>query len=192
MKNYIFLDMDGVLNNQAFQKEWFKGMKKDMPYLTQNQIYIQFMRRFIDVSEYSFYNGFIVPENLKNWNRLITSVDADVVFSSDWRKIHFETGDMLAYPNQVQDLFDLRGMKGKVVGVTPLRNDLHRGLEIFDWLKQNNPEEERRVLVIDDLDEVNDVKFDKVTTEFKFINTDYMKGLTSVNVDEAIKFLKGE
>ena len=192
MKNYIFLDMDGVLNNESFHNEWMKALKKEMPYLTQNQITLQFMRRFIDVTEFSFYNGFIVPENLRNWNRLISSVDAGVVFSSDWRKIHFDTGDMLATVNQVAELFKQRDMKGTVVGVTPITYDMHRGREIYKWLVENNPEEERRVLVLDDLDEVKDLKYDKVATEFKFINTDYKKGLTSANVDEAIKFLKGE
>lgn len=190
MKNMIFLDMDGVLNNSEFEKEYMKALRKEMPYLTSNQIYTQFMRRFIEVSEYSFYNGFIVPENLNNWNRLITSVDAEVVFSSDWRKIHFDTGDMLADIKNVQDLFDIRGMKGKVVGVTPLRNDLHRGFEIYDYLKQL-PKEERRVLVIDDLEEVRDANWKNVTTKFMFINTDYRKGLTSEEVDKAIKFLNG-
>lgn len=189
MKNYIFLDMDGVLNNEKFHNEWMKNLKKEMPYLTQNQITIQFMRRFIDVTEFSFYNGFIVPENLKNWNRLIASVNANVVFSSDWRKIHFDTGDMLADVSQVQELFNQRDMKGKVVGVTPMTYDMHRGREIFKWLVEHNPEEERRVLVLDDLSEVKDLKYDKVATEFKFIQTDYMKGLTSANVDEAIAFL---
>ena len=189
MKNYIFLDMDGVLNNEKFHNEWMKNLKKEMPYLTQNQITIQFMRRFIDVTEFSFYNGFIVPENLKNWNRLITSVNAVVVFSSDWRKIHFDTGDMLADVSQVQELFNQRDMKGKVVGVTPMVYDMHRGREIFKYLVEHNPEEERRVLVLDDLEEVRDIKFDKVATEFKFIQTDYKKGLTSENVAEAIEFL---
>ena len=200
MKNYIFLDMDGVLNNQAFEDEWKREFKKKWKeehkngksYLTSKQLNLQFNKRFVNVSEYSFYNGFIVPENLENWNRLITSVHADVVFSSDWRRVRFETGDMLAYPNQVQDLFDLRGMKGKVIGVTPICYDYHRGREIFKWLVENNPEEERKVLVLDDLDEVKDIKYDKVCTKFKFINTDYMKGLTSENVDESIKFLNGE
>ena len=192
MKNYIFLDMDGVLNNEKFHNEWMKNLKKEMPYLTQNQITIQFMRRFIDVTEFSFYNGFIVPENLKNWNRLITSVNADVVFSSDWRKIHFDTGDMLASIDQVQELFNQRDMKGKVVGVTPMTYDMHRGREIFNWLVEHNPEEERRVLVLDDLSEVRDLKYDKVCTEFKFIQTDYIKGLTEANVNDAIAFLNKE
>ena len=42
------------------------------------------------------------------------------------------------------------------------------------------------------LDEVKDLKYDKVATEFKFINTDYKLGLTSANVDEAIKFLNND
>lgn len=184
--------MDGVLNNEKFHNKWMKDLKKEMPYLTQNQITIQFMRRFIDVTDYSFYNGFIVPENLNNWNRLITSVDADVVFSSDWRRIHFETGDMLATPAQVRELFKARGMDGKVIGVTPITYDMHRGREIFKWLVEHNPEEERRVLVLDDLSEVKDLKYDKVATEFKFIQTDYMKGLTTEEVDKAIEFLNKE
>ena len=184
--------MDGVLNNETFQKEFMKALRKEMHYLTSNQIYTQFMRRFIEVSEYSFYNGFIVPENLNNWNKLITSVDAEVVFSSDWRKIHFDTGDMLADIKNVQDLFYIRGMKGKVVGVTPLSYDLHRGREIFKYLVEHNPEEERRVLVLDDLSEVKDLKYDKVCTEFKFIQTDYMKGLIEANVNDAIAFLNKE
>ena len=189
MKNLIFLDMDGVLNNDTFPEEWQAKLKREMPYLTENQLIIQFQKRFAEVTEYSFYNGYIAPENLQNWNRLITSVNADIVFSSDWRKIHFDTGDMLAEISQVQELFNQRDMKGKVVGVTPLSYDLHRGREIFKYLVEHNPEEERRVLVLDDLDEVRDIKFNKVTTEFKFIQTDYKTGLTSANVDEAIKFL---
>ena len=192
MKNLIFLDMDGVLNNDTFPEKWQANLKKEMPYLTENQLIIQFQKRFAEVTEYSFYNGYIAPENLENWNRLITSVNADIVFSSDWRKIHFDTGNMLATPDQVQELFDARGMKGHVVSVTPMSLDWHRGREIFRWLAENNPEEERRVLVLDDLSEVSDMKYTKVTTEFKFIMTDYMKGLTSANVDEAIEFLNKE
>lgn len=191
MKNYIFLDMDGVLNNQTFEKEFKESLRKELPYLTFNQIYTQFTRRFVDVSEYSFYNGFIVPENLNNWNRLITSVNAEVVFSSDWRRIHFETGDMLAYPNQIQELFNKRDMKGKVVGVTPIDDTWHRGREIYRYIIENHIEDDR-ILVIDDLDEVNDINFKKVVKNFMFINTDYKKGLTTEEVDKAIEFLKGE
>lgn len=183
--------MDGVLNGTKFKEDFFEKLRKEMPYLTQNQIYIQFDKRFVTVSEYEFYNGFISPENLDNWNRLITSVEADVVFSSDWRLIHFETGDFLSHPNQVQELFDERGMKGKVIGVTPHLDDWHRGREIFKYLVENHGEE-YRVLVLDDLEEVEDLTYSKVTKEFKFIQTDYRLGLTSANVDEAIKFLKGE
>ena len=196
MKNLIFLDMDGVMNNQTFEQEWKKEFKKNWrkehpngPYLNSYKIRNQFEERFAKVSEYSFYNGFIAPENLDNWNKLITSVEAEIVCSSDWRRVHFETGDMLAHPNMVQELFDHRGMKGKVIGVTPMESSWHRGAEIHRWLSENNSEEERRVLVLDDLDEVNDFDYGDICTEFKFINTDYMKGLTSDNVNEAIKFL---
>ena len=84
MKKLIVLDIDGVLNNTTFHDKW---MKEHTEQGTRNWLESKFQSLFYYVSENKFYNGYIVPENLDNFNKIIDETDANIVISSDWRYV---------------------------------------------------------------------------------------------------------
>lgn len=186
MKKLIFLDIDGVLNNTTFQNEWMKKLKKEKPYLTRNQLTIQFQRRFIDVSDSSFCNGYIVPENLENFNRIIDATNADVVLSSDWRFINDGNYNNVADIDIIKQLFRVREIKGNVIGATPYIFKNPRDIEILRYIKSNNIQD-TKIVVIDDLREAGEAIRD--IPDSLFIWTNYNTGLTKEEADKAIQFL---
>ena len=77
--------------------------------------------------------GFLFdPECIKNFNDIIEETGAKVVISSTWRSAGIEI---------MKDLFKHRGIKGDIIGLTPIStiDDLffNRGEEIEYWLSRN-------------------------------------------------------
>jgi hypothetical protein len=104
----IFLDIDGVLNHEAFYKERYEkrndGNAIEHPY-----------------SE-------IDPKCVDNLNTLITDTNAKIVISSTWR----HSG--LSY---CEDVLGYHGFMGEIIDITPSSPTRFRGLEILDWVKSN-------------------------------------------------------
>ena len=196
MKKLIFLDIDGVLNNKDFQNKWMSALKKEQPYLTRNQITVQFQRRFIDVSDCSFFNGYIVPENLENFNSIIEATSADIILSSDWRFINDGNFNNVADIDIIKQLFKVRGIKGNIIGTTPFVSIYgERAIEILRCINTNNLNEYNKILILDDIGDVETIVDDLKEKGFdtKFIWTDWAYGLTKEEAKGAIEFLnKGE
>lgn len=196
MHKIIFLDMDGVLNGDLFYTDWIAKHKEEYyqkthRHMTNRKANDHFMDKFYIYAVGSQYNGFVAPDNLERWNRLIDSVKADVVFSSDWKMFRAEGPERLATPEEINQLFKARGLHGNCIGVTQRHLSYHRGLEIKCWLMDNEETdpEGRRVLVLDDLPEVNDIaNYTKYCSSFYFINTNPALGLTDENVEDAINY----
>jgi hypothetical protein len=73
-------------------------------------------------------------------NYLIRELFADIVITSAWR-----IGKTVEY---LQEIFDIRGVKGKIIGATPYTITGDRGLEIKSWMESNyHP---NRFIIIDD------------------------------------------
>lgn len=104
----IFLDIDGVLNHEAFYRERTK-------------------KRVQDIKAYELQN--IDPVCIGHLNQLCQDAGAKVVISSSWRS----KGDATYF----QQLFSKLGFTGEVVGKTPHSQHRFRGLEILDWMKAN-------------------------------------------------------
>jgi hypothetical protein len=104
----IFLDIDGVLNHEAFYKERYEK------------------RNDGNVIEHP-YNE-IDSKCVANLNMLITDTNAKVVISSTWR----HSG--LSY---CEDVLSYHGFMGDIIDVTPSSPTRFRGLEILDWIKNN-------------------------------------------------------
>ena len=191
MKKLIFLDIDGVLNNYSFHGKWMSERKKENPDISQTELALQFKKCFLEATEYEFFNGYIVPENLDNFNRIIDATNADIVLSSDWRFINDGNYNNVADINVIKQLFKVRGIKGNVLDSTPLvsiRGD--RAIEILRYIRANNLND-TRIVVIDDLREAGEALRD--IPDSMFIWTDYKTGLTKEEAEEAIEFLnKGE
>lgn len=185
MKKLIFLDIDGVLNNATFKTNWMKAHKG----LDKNYLEIRFNHLFINATEMDFYNGYIVPENLENFNRIIDATNADVVFSSDWRFINDGNYNNVADIDIIKQLFRVREIKGNVIGATPYIFKNPRDIEILRYIKSNNIQD-TKIVVIDDLREAGEAI--RYIPDSLFIWTNYNTGLTKEEADKAIEFLNKE
>lgn len=161
----IFLDIDGVLNHEAFY------VKRHAEQQT-----IIYVPKDYPLSEFC-------PDAIENLNSLIEQTGAKVVISSTWR--HGKTVE------QLQEILKKVGFKGEVIGKTPdMRNrSVFRGNEIHRWLSDNekligkSPSEYRNYVILDD---DSDMLF---WQRNNFIKVDYSVGLTKGVVFQAAKIL---
>ena len=192
MKKIIFLDVDGVLNNETFKSNWMREHEG----LDRNYLEIRFDHLFEHPTGMPFFDGRIYPDNLANWNKLIETLgDAQVVFSSDWRFICDGTYSNVTSVEVIQSLFTYRNIKGNVIGATPYVHDHDRATEILRYIREN-PDivKDAKILILDDLQEPQDVprivKDIYGIKDCKAIWTYYKEGLTKKDVKEAIEFFK--
>ena len=115
----IFLDIDGVLNSQLFyESPRFK--KEEQAKKCQDPS--------IERVDWEIYD--IDPKAMGFLNDLIDKTGAHVVISSTWRNGR-ETKDL-------QELFEKAGLKGEIIGKTPICGYGYvRGNEILQWIKNN-------------------------------------------------------
>jgi hypothetical protein len=156
VKKIIFLDIDGVLISKNF--------KKTHDFIL-NKI-------FIDKSKMSFLSDSMGihfdPICVENLNNLIDETEADIVITSSNRI------EGLAY---LQELFHNRGIKGNIIGMTPITLKADRSEEIMQWVINNG--EPDRFLIYDD----ENIKLKN------FIGVDESYGLTSGDVEVGIEIL---
>ena len=103
----IFLDFDGVMVTDRYQAQ-----------LTA-----------INSPLRDEYGAKFDPVCVENLRRIIDSTDADIVVISTWK---MEMG-----LDGIQKMWDARQLPGKVIGVTPDIDPIHRGDEIQAWLDAN-------------------------------------------------------
>lgn len=112
----IFLDIDGVLNNEVYSKQKYDEWEK----LGRPQ------RKRFDENSDNFD-----PRCMELLNELITSTGAEVVISSAWRSGHTK--------EELQVLFEQYGFKHKILDYTPRMGHAAtvRGNEIKWWIHEN-------------------------------------------------------
>ena len=103
----IFLDFDGVMVTDRYQAQ-----------LTA-----------INSPLRDEYGAKFDPVCVENLRRIIDSTDADIVVISTWK---MEMG-----LDGIQQMWNARNLPGKVIGVTPDIDPIHRGDEIQAWLDAN-------------------------------------------------------
>ena len=113
---------------------------------------------------------------VKNLNRLIKETGAEIVVSSTWRCGTLE--------NELQRILDRNGVKGKVIGKTPMTSR-PRGEEIKLFLAAFNEgrEEPVKILILDD---DNDFTMDQQPFH---VRSNMDDGLTKELTDQAIQIL---
>lgn len=180
----IFLDIDGVLNSQ----DWYIYRRDNVEMDSIN-------------TQYPFYE--FDPRSVERLNRIITETEAKIVVSSSWR-----SGETV---ESLQKLFNLVGIKGDVIGLTPHLwcqkpyEDMDgykvpRGCEIDWWLDNQgdfqriNWSEEKQTEYINKakvknyiiLDDDSDMLYGQ---KEHFIRTSHDHGLTDNLADNAILIL---
>ncbi len=127
----IFLDIDGVLNNDTGEADCEK--------CENNKCRVD--PKFHDFSD--------VPceKCIKNLNKILKETGAEVVLSSTWRIIHNRLSIMY--------ILFLSGMcPAYIEDYTPIMHGETRGTEIAAWLKEH-PETKRFIIIDDDSDMEN-------------------------------------
>ena len=104
MKKIVFLDFDGVMVTDRYQEQQTA---------TNNQIRDEYGAKFD-------------PVCVENLRHIIDSTDADIVVTSTWK--------MTMGMDGIQQMWCDRHLPGKVIGVTPDIDPIHRGDEILAWL----------------------------------------------------------
>ena len=160
----IFLDIDGVLNNEVhYSKEAHE-------------------QRFKEPGEVHD----IDRHNVELLNELVANTGARIVISSTWRY-----GRTTA---ELQKILEDFGFKGEIIGVTPSLRfpGALRGNEIYRWLEENtavygSPSSDFREYII--LDDDSDMLLWQANN---FICVDSYTGLTPRNIYKAQRILEGK
>ncbi len=174
----IFLDVDGVLNSEAFlrkREDEHRALGHADPTSPKRETTCDCFRleRQID------------RDAVARLNRLVAETGAKIVISSSWRK--------LLDPPELHRVLVSHGLVAEIIGETPdgpndleLRaaleetDRLFRGHEIDYWLKQH-PEVDRFVILDDGGDMVMHVN--------RLVQTDCQEGLLDEHVDLAIRVM---
>jgi HAD domain in Swiss Army Knife RNA repair proteins len=168
MKKIIFLDIDGVLNSRAYTtSDAFKIATADI-----SDAELMLIRHDLHID----------PLAVDLLNDLIDKSGADVVLSSTWRAKY--------PPDAITTLMATRGFKFKVIDSTPVLHGkvnssrIPRGKEIHAYLR-SLPQWPDGFVILDDNDDMLTLKDHLVLTSKKL-------GLTSQDVDTALKILNGD
>lgn len=159
----IFLDIDGVLNHEAFYMERFK-------------------KRYEEGAVAHPYSE-IDPQCVQNLNSLIAETGAKVVISSSWRHSGLD---------YCKDVLEYHGFKGEIIDITPTckHNMCLRGNEIHEWIQNHRddvgPYYNFKEYVI--LDDDSDMLY---WQRNNFLLIDRFVGLTMGAVFQAKKIING-
>ena len=125
------------------------------------------------------YGAQFDPVCVENLRRIIDSTDADIVVISTWK---MEMG-----LEGIQQMWDARQLPGKVIGVTPDIDPIHRGDEVQAWLDANPGAV--RYAIIDDTPFLNFFNEEQLPHLFK---VDERTGLDEKTVTKVIELLKSQ
>lgn len=158
MNKFIFLDIDGVMNSNLF----YIGR-------TQGERYNDWVKEHSEHIAWCAYN--IDPKAVERLNRLTDATGAKIVVSSTWRS-----------DSNLQEVFNLVGIKEPIYDITPFMRSRHRGSEIQEWLDRQT--EPYRYVILDDDTDMLDWQLPY------FIQSDWLKwGLSDEDVEQAIHIL---
>lgn len=155
MKKIIFLDFDGVMVTDRYQEQL---MTSGSPLRDEHGVKFD-------------------PVCIKNLRQIIDNTDAEIVVISTWK---MEMG-----LNGIRKMWSDRDLPGKVIGITPDIDILHRGNEIKTWLgKQTGTV---RYAIIDDCPILDFFRKEQLPFLFK---VDERTGLDEETADRIIEHLK--
>jgi hypothetical protein len=177
----IFLDVDGVLNSEAFLRV-LEARHAQLGHTEPPS-----PKRETTCDCFKLYNQ-IDRAAVARLNRIVAATGAKIVISSSWRKL-FD-------PPELHRIFTEHGLVAEIIGETPdgpndeaLRAEhrhtdrIFRGHEIDYWLRQHPTVE--RFVILDD-------GGDMVMHAGRLVQTDSDDGLQDVHVEQAIQLLRGD
>lgn len=182
IKNILFLDMDGVLNNNYLTRKWFDNkfqeLETSLKFNSKNDIQKEAEKQF---REFTYdYEEYIFPELASLLKKVIETVDLKIIWSSSWRTLK-------RYKNikDAKKMFNRRGLIGDaLIGYTPefhFPYDFPNGYrarmdEIMYFINHNDLDIsfKDKLAAIDDLNLI----FLEKNIGIKFFQTDVEYGIT--------------
>lgn len=166
----LFLDIDGVLNSDA----WYHFARTACRNFQKHKVYID---NPVD-GDLQYIHGNIDDRAVLNLLDIIKQTGCEVVLSSSWRS------DKRHENQRIADVITVKGCPLKFLDVTPRTLHRHRGLEIAQWLKENEDKYliESFCILDDDTDIQDELKGN-------FVHIDRNFGLTYIDADNAINIL---
>ncbi len=185
----IFLDCDGVINNDEFISEWIAlhGDSDDGMLEFKSKYYI-----------HDGESGYVVPLLANRLRRICSDTDCRIVWSSSWRENYWipdiDTGEFRFDFHAIAKLWRAKGFPlERLIGCTPCLDSsrfsyVPRGLEIQSWIDDNGKRYNiRKVAVLDD----NEDAFVGVRhSQARFFHTDFESGLTQEIADEMTRWFR--
>jgi hypothetical protein len=145
----IFLDIDGVLNNQ----DYLIALNKDPE------------KRKVIRTHVRNYSEMIDTRAVELLNVITKTTGAKLVLSSTWRKLH--PWDDLVW------MFEHRGVVGELIGRTPA-GGRSRGHEIKIWLDKHP--EATHFIILDDSADISPFESHLIRTRFQGENAGLQQG----------------
>jgi len=194
MKKYLFLDFDGVINTHRSLYKRLSGYY-DIPYTDEDfsETYWKYedginptlLEKITVISNSDEYKPAKIKTKyypfdnicIDNCNRIIKENNADIVITSTWR-----------YNRTVEDLQEILnsiGLYGEIIGKTE-RLYTQRAVEIYEWIKKHEEENNTKVESICILDDehANDIDYMLGDFTVKDIST-VRNGLRKKHIQEA-------
>jgi HAD domain in Swiss Army Knife RNA repair proteins len=156
--NIIFLDFDGVLRPTRYTEACMGIWQEEKQCSVKDQ--------------YGFY---FAPWAMDALNYIIAAADANIVFTTDWRKNGFE---------QIKELWVQRGYRfpNRIIGQTPVLDNANRGKEITAWL-MNHKKKITSYVILDDCTKMGKEH------EGRLVPIDERWGLRMSHANDAVEIL---
>lgn len=170
--NIIFLDIDGILNSNAY----FKSLYDSESQLRSHEIYN-------DISDF----------HLQMLAKIYHTCNAEIVLSSTWREL--DNKDKTYYSMYQYLLDSLAKYDMKIIDKTPVI-DMNRPLEIVTWINNQADKDDIKFVSLDD--DFGKEDYDKYGIGNCLVKTNFFGenisegGLQQRHVNRAIKILNGE
>lgn len=124
------------------------------------------------------------PKCVQELHRIVQETGCKIVLSSTWRLGGLESihdplrNASIGKPEQLRLIMDA------LLDITPISDNMHRGLEIRQWIEENDFSG-NFVIVDDD-------SFDMAAVSEQLVLTQFETGLTSKEADEIINMFSGQ
>lgn len=170
MEKIIFLDFDGVLNTEHYQR------------------FLSFQGKAWEDE----YGAFFDPESVLQLRRIVEATNADIVIESSWKFYGLETmQEMWKIRNMPGKIIDITPtsvsdswlLNADLDDINPALGHC-KGLEIASWLSDNVSKEARYVIIDDEY-----VIMESQSPQFLLTNS--YDGITAKIADKAISILNG-
>ena len=140
MRKILFLDFDGVMVTDRYQDQL---VASDNPIRDD-------------------YGAIFDPACVEYLQEIIDATDAEIVVTSTWK--------MNLGLDGIQQMWEARNLPGKVTGVTPDIDPIHRGNEIAAWLATNPGAVGDILYPLSSLDFLDDIKNTVKLLAGQFVN----------------------